>query len=491
MKSLIILVVCLFELASSSPLEVIIQEESEDTFEGDILLTPDQAAIIEELIEGDAGVRKAHSDVTTRWPRGVVPYEIDFDTPNQADIHDAMKHWMSQTCLQFYPYSAGVSAMVGHQNRIRFQNSVSSCNSYVGMVGLGAQPINIPSWCMFGSITHKIGHAIGFWHEQSRTDRDEYVTVHYENIEPDELYNFDKYDIDRLDPLGMPYNLGSIMHYSSMGFSKNGEPTITANDPTKQDLIGQRDGLSLYDVELANAIYGCSDHIDPEVDTREMVFDDAKAACEAKDMKLAKISSESKNTDVVMAVHAAGLSTNDVWINGQRNPDGRWGTTDGYKLDGYENWQVGEPSGSGDCLQLWADAGHRWDDTYCDIARPFVCELGVVVAYIEELTYDDAEDACARIGMKLAKVTSAEKHNAIISRVSAAGMDGLDVWINGRLISDNWYTSDGVNLSDASYQPWAPGEPQGSGDCLQLWAGQNYDWDDSTCYSAKPYVCEQ
>lgn len=60
------------------------------------------------------------------------------------------------------------------------------CSSRVGRIG-GRQEISVGTsngsvTCGHGEIVHQIGHAVGFFHEHTRPDRDEYVTVHWNNI---------------------------------------------------------------------------------------------------------------------------------------------------------------------------------------------------------------------------------------------------------------------------------------------------------------------
>ncbi len=97
-----------------------------------------------------------------------------------------------------------------------------------------------------GNIKHEILHALGFYHEQSRPDRDDYVTIEWTNIgsgsnacirpriklilqDNISLHygtGFGNFDIHTTTDLGTAYDYGSVMHYDQYAFTYNGEQTI-------------------------------------------------------------------------------------------------------------------------------------------------------------------------------------------------------------------------------------------------------------------------
>ena len=64
----------------------------------------------------------------------------------------------------------------------------------------------------FGSVSHEVGHVLGFYHEQSRPDRDDHVTILRHNIRAGRGHNFLKYSRGEITT-DEPYDIGSVMHY--------------------------------------------------------------------------------------------------------------------------------------------------------------------------------------------------------------------------------------------------------------------------------------
>ncbi|XP_055308828.1 bone morphogenetic protein 1-like [Sitodiplosis mosellana] len=88
------------------------------------------------------------------------------------------------------------------------------CCSHVGKQIYGGQNVSLGNGCYFEEVLHELlGHVIGFGHEHSRPDRDDYVEIRSENIQDSKDHNFDKLTDETVDSLGEAYDYDSIMHY--------------------------------------------------------------------------------------------------------------------------------------------------------------------------------------------------------------------------------------------------------------------------------------
>lgn len=217
-------------------------------FEGDIVL-----GTVEEMQRQSNSVKDAAvaNDMVVqgvvltgdqfRWPNCEIPFEIDANLPDQQRVTDAIAHWQANTNYRF----------IRRTNQADFVRFVpgSGCSSNVGKRG-GPQNVTLGSSCTVGNTIHEIGHVVGLWHEQSREDRDQFVTINWQNITPGFEHNFNQHITDG-DDVGA-YDYGSIMHYPRTAFSRNGQDTITPTQAGAQ--IGQRNGLSAGDIAAANSV---------------------------------------------------------------------------------------------------------------------------------------------------------------------------------------------------------------------------------------------
>ncbi|XP_023931349.1 blastula protease 10 isoform X1 [Lingula anatina] len=188
----------------------------------------------------------------------------------QENVKKAMEHWEKHTCVRFSPYSEKLAGVLGHDDFIDFFKG-NGCYSFVGRVRNGKQEISVGTYCDdLGTMAHELGHALGFYHEQSRPDRDFYVEVKAENIKPGKEGNFEMYSRSKVSDENIPYDLGSIMHYGDTEFATNksiieGKATLVTKDKEMQNVIGQRLGLSFYDIKTANELYKCNEHCESHI----------------------------------------------------------------------------------------------------------------------------------------------------------------------------------------------------------------------------------
>ncbi|KAF8355013.1 hypothetical protein PRIPAC_96636 [Pristionchus pacificus] len=233
--------------------------EEKDLFEGDVLLTNDQLALIESLHKSNRSRRQALKDAGYSWGTGnpVIPYSYSATYPQatrRPTITAAMKYWEKFTCVRFKEVTSGY--------RVEVRES-KGCSSYVGKINdrTGTQGLNLAEGCMsVGTICHELSHTFGFFHVQSRFDRDRYVDIDFNNILTDDKHNFDLEKEDKTLLRDIPYEFGSNMHYYHKDFARDSnKPAIYAKPAYKIYQEGMMGRVpTFYDILGVNKHFNCA-----------------------------------------------------------------------------------------------------------------------------------------------------------------------------------------------------------------------------------------
>ncbi|XP_071635967.1 zinc metalloproteinase nas-4-like [Temnothorax longispinosus] len=224
---------------------------------------PEEGAEREGDIYQSSKARKTITkDKTLLWPNGIVNYYVHSSIANKpkklAMLEDALRTIMSKTCIKFLrikeyaklPANSWVN-ITGHQK---------GCFSELGRNAYGPTSLNLDvNLCLhtIGHTIHETLHTLGVYHEHMRPDRDKYITIIWENIKKEDVFNFRMLNNNTVTDYGLPYDYDSIMHYSMTAFSTNRSlPTII---PTSSYVeIGQRSHLSHYDIQKLLIAYNCT-----------------------------------------------------------------------------------------------------------------------------------------------------------------------------------------------------------------------------------------
>ncbi len=189
-----------------------------------------------------------------RWPLlgkvFQIPYIIDPASGDVTNINSAISTYNS--------IFSGQIQWVAHTteaNYVDFNLNPSDTsgqgNSYIGMIG-GEQQIWGSGTCTVSTLLHEMGHATGFWHEQSRPDRNSYVTVNFNNM-VNTAFQDSTIQYDDMQALTL-YDWSSVMHYFPLNFSKNGAPVLESIPAgmTLSNTVGYSSG----DIDAIRRLYG-------------------------------------------------------------------------------------------------------------------------------------------------------------------------------------------------------------------------------------------
>merc|ERR1719312_2424316 len=423
-----------------------------------------------------------------------------------------MREGSGSQCYIDYINRNLASKEIGNLGRV-FGGFRGSCFGGAYARGLGAKSPAYMVTSMFdiddvegdiGLFVHEFLHNLGIGHSQKRPDRDNFITVNTNNINPSGLSQYSKCRGDECTTLGTPYDCSSIMHYRDYFFKKPGAgPTMTAKNPRTCSLSGYMTKLTNSDILLLKKMY-CSDD-KKECDSGWLYFEHTGKCYKSFDQQQTREDAikgcRSANPSASL-VSITDMKTNDFvlskvswrsWI-GLEKRNGAWIWPDGTR-DSLRNWIPGQPSGDGSFVEIvkdaWTGKPGQWNDLRSTWRRGSVCQYdlkgcnpgwtffphtGKCYRSIESrLSRAKAINACkaSNPNANLAIISDIKTNDFLISMVKWRSWIGLEKR-NGA-----WIWPDGTR---DSLRNWIPGQPSGDGSFVEIvkdaWTGNPGHWND-------------
>ncbi|OWR46373.1 hypothetical protein KGM_214088 [Danaus plexippus plexippus] len=193
------------------------------------------------------------------WEQGMVPYYID-DFSFDKVLRDRIRFYLDQlnkaTGLHFMeipqPPEDDKQRWVFFLNR----KSQLGCDdvSYNNYTNKGVQRVVLGYDCLTPEdLDEIILSLVGVPPQHNAPDRDDYVTVNWDNILPDKHYLFEKLKTDEWAFGKLKYDFSSAGHYRTHKYTSNGGETITPKN--LEHYMEGRKGLSSIDIKKIRMFY--------------------------------------------------------------------------------------------------------------------------------------------------------------------------------------------------------------------------------------------
>ncbi|KAJ0173193.1 hypothetical protein K1T71_011369 [Dendrolimus kikuchii] len=197
--------------------------------------------------------RQLYDEFTT-WNKGIVPYYVDtesYDSALAQRLRAVMTTIEVSSCVVFKRLSSVPTAYNG--SWLHFTNPTRETDCvHESTIGESGEIIMVLGFhCMKKKdILHAVLHAIGFKDEVTHPQRDLYIKILWDNLQPKYRSLFriqSQKELAEYDPL-------SVMHFHDRAYSTNGGATIAPLVPGLQ--IRPSNSLSLLDMMKLRLYYG-------------------------------------------------------------------------------------------------------------------------------------------------------------------------------------------------------------------------------------------